>query len=43
VLRFANSHLVYAVTWFTLALMLASGILLVLRNEYRLRRGADPR
>lgn len=43
VLRFPNSHLVYAVTWFTLALMLAGGILLVLRNEYRLRRGADPR
>ena len=43
VLRFPNSHLIYAVTWFTLALMLAGGILLVLRNEYRLRRGADPR
>ncbi|WP_244491259.1 SURF1 family protein [Bosea sp. Root381] len=43
VLRFPNSHLVYAVTWFTLALMLAGGALLVLRSEYRLRRGAGSR
>lgn len=40
VLRFANNHLIYALTWFALALMLAGAALLVLRSEYRLRRRA---
>jgi surfeit locus 1 family protein len=37
VLRFANNHLAYALTWFALALMLAGATLLVLRSECRLR------
>ena len=38
VLRFANNHLVYALTWFALALMLAAAAAFVIRGEYRLRR-----
>jgi len=38
VLRFSNNHLVYALTWFALALMLAGGLAFVLRDEARLRR-----
>jgi surfeit locus 1 family protein len=38
VLRFPNNHLVYALTWFTLALMLAGAMVFVIRGEYRLRR-----
>lgn len=41
VLRFPDNHLVYAVTWFALALMLTGATLLVLHSEYRLRRGED--
>jgi len=41
VLRFANNHLVYALTWFALALMLAGGTFFVLRREYRLRNGME--
>lgn len=41
VLRFADNHLVYALTWFALALMLAGALLFVLRGEYRLRRGME--
>ena len=37
VVRFANSHLVYALTWFGLALMSAGGAVLWLREE-RCRR-----
>lgn len=38
VLRFANNHLVYALTWFGLALMLCAATVFVLRGEYRVRR-----
>ncbi len=41
VLRFADNHLVYALTWFALALMLAAALLFVLRGEYRLRQGME--
>lgn len=41
VLRFANNHLVYALTWFGLALMLCAATAFVLRGEYRLRRGME--
>ncbi|MFA6965321.1 SURF1 family protein [Bosea sp. (in: a-proteobacteria)] len=41
VLRFANNHLVYALTWFALALMLACAMIFVLRGEYRLRHGTE--
>ncbi|AXQ31381.1 SURF1 family protein [Solimonas sp. K1W22B-7] len=37
VIRFPNSHLVYALTWYGLALMLAGGLFLVGRREWRLR------
>ncbi|WP_414644315.1 SURF1 family protein [Bosea sp. (in: a-proteobacteria)] len=43
VLRFANNHLVYALTWFALALMLAGATLYVLRREYQLRQALAPR
>ncbi|WP_415289327.1 SURF1 family protein [Brevundimonas sp. S1H14] len=39
VVRFANSHLVYALTWFGLALMSAGGAVLWLRDERRRRAG----
>lgn len=39
VVRFANSHLVYALTWFGLALMSAGGAVLWLRDERRRRGG----
>ena len=42
VISFPNSHLVYAVTWYTLALMVASGIVFVAREERRARRPAQP-
>jgi surfeit locus 1 family protein len=38
VVRFSNSHLVYAVTWFGLALMSAGGAVLLLRER---RRGGE--
>jgi surfeit locus 1 family protein len=41
VLRFANNHLVYALTWFALALMLAAAAAFVTRGEYRLRRAVE--
>ncbi|PZO01744.1 MAG: Surfeit locus 1 family protein [Hyphomicrobiales bacterium] len=41
VLRFSDNHLVYALTWFALALMLACATIFVLRGEYRLRRGME--
>jgi surfeit locus 1 family protein len=40
VITFHNSHLVYAITWYTLALMVAGGIWMVIREERRLRRGS---
>lgn len=39
---FHNRHLVYAVTWLALALMLLGAALLVARHEWRLRHGDDP-
>jgi surfeit locus 1 family protein len=38
VINFPNNHLIYALTWFMLALMLAGGALIVALSEYRLRR-----
>lgn len=40
VVAFRNSHLVYALTWYTLALMVAGAGVLVWRRERRLRRSA---
>ncbi|WP_312146227.1 SURF1 family protein [Brevundimonas sp.] len=37
VVRFANSHLIYALTWFGLALMSAAGLVLFLREEKKRR------
>ena len=37
VVRFANSHLIYALTWFGLALMSAAGLVLFTREEKRRR------
>lgn len=37
VLRFQNNHLVYALTWYGLALMVAGGAFIVGRREWRLR------
>jgi len=39
VLQFHNNHLIYAVTWYALALMMAAGAWWVMREELRLRRG----
>jgi surfeit locus 1 family protein len=39
VVRFANSHLIYALTWFGLALMSAAGFVLFAREEKRRRAG----
>ncbi|WP_091881328.1 SURF1 family protein [Phyllobacterium sp. OV277] len=38
VIRFANNHLVYAITWFVLALMLAAATIYVGRNEWQIRK-----
>lgn len=38
VIRFNNNHLQYALTWFALALMVAGGAFLVLRQEWRWRK-----
>jgi len=38
VITFHNSHLVYSITWYTLALMVAGGMWMVVREERRLRR-----
>lgn len=40
VIRFHNSHLVYAITWYALALMVAGAAWRVGREERRQRRGA---
>lgn len=37
VITFANNHLVYALTWLTLALMVAAAAVFVARDEWRLR------
>ncbi|MCY7317199.1 MAG: SURF1 family protein, partial [Ramlibacter sp.] len=41
VVRFHNSHLVYAITWYALALMTAFGFGRVLREERRGRTGEN--
>lgn len=43
VIRFSNNHLVYAVTWFALAAMVAGAIGYLLIDERRLRRLAGDR
>lgn len=40
VIAFPNNHLVYALTWFALALMLAGAAALVARDEWRVRSNA---
>ena len=40
VITFHNSHLVYVITWYTLALMVVGGMWIVIREERRLRREA---
>lgn len=42
VIRFNNNHLQYALTWFGLALMVAGGVVLVLRQEWRWRKLPAP-
>jgi len=42
VLRFHNSHLIYAITWYTLALMVAGSAALIGRQEWRLRKRRLP-
>jgi surfeit locus 1 family protein len=43
IITFHNSHLVYAITWYTLALMTAAGAWIVFREERRLRLGTGAR
>jgi Uncharacterized conserved protein len=38
VVSFRNAHLSYAITWFALALVVALGVVLVLRHEYKTGR-----
>ena len=39
VLTFPNSHLSYALTWFALAALVAGGYIVVMRHEWKERRG----
>ncbi len=41
IIAFPNNHLVYAVTWYTLAGLLAGAVVWVVRDERR-RRGREP-
>jgi len=41
IVRFSNSHLVYAITWFGLAMMVVGSGVLVARYERRLRTASD--
>ena len=43
VIQVRNNHLVYALTWFMLALMVAGGAGYAAREEFRPRRSGDPR
>lgn len=43
VIAFPNNHVVYAITWFGLALMLAGAALFVARDEWRIRKKSLPR
>ena len=38
VIAFNNNHLVYTLTWYALALMVAGGCFILFRAEFRLRR-----
>jgi surfeit locus 1 family protein len=38
VVSFPNNHLIYIITWFALALMLAGGVWFVARDEWRIRQ-----
>jgi surfeit locus 1 family protein len=38
VIRFANNHLVYALTWFGMALLLGAATIIIGRNEWQARR-----
>ena len=38
VVQFRNTHLIYAITWYALALMVAWGASIVARHEWRLRK-----
>jgi surfeit locus 1 family protein len=40
VIAFHNSHLVYVITWYTLALMVVGGMWIVIREDRRVRRGS---
>ena len=40
VVSFPNNHLVYAITWYTLAVMLGGAVITLGRDEWRRRRGA---
>ncbi len=40
VVSFPNSHLIYAITWYTLALMLGGAVIKIGRDEWRRRRDA---
>lgn len=40
VIRFRNTHLSYALTWFALAAMVAGGMVILIRHERRLRYSA---
>ena len=40
VVNFPNNHLVYAITWYALALMLGGAVITLGRNEWRRGRGA---
>jgi surfeit locus 1 family protein len=42
VITFHNNHLIYAITWYGLALMLAGGTAHVIRQEWRARRAVTP-
>jgi surfeit locus 1 family protein len=41
VIAFPNNHLIYAITWYALALMLAGGIAYVIRDEWQIRRSGS--
>ncbi len=39
IIRFRNTHLAYALTWFALAALVAIGMGILIRYEYRMRQG----
>jgi surfeit locus 1 family protein len=41
VIAFQNNHLVYAITWYALALMLAGGVACVIRDQWQIRRAGS--